>query len=96
MNVIEILWKLGYDVLSFNESGEYKIEFNEERKEIYRSKIKKGLMSFEGSLDKQYHVKVGEVTFNGLGNLFVEFLEVNTNEIIDTYEYRNMSDEELF
>ena len=96
MNVIEILWKLGYDILSISEEGEYKIKFSVERKERYRNKIKKGIMTFNRSLDDEYLVKVGDVNFNDTGNLFVEFLDVNTNEIIDTYEYKNMSNDELF
>lgn len=96
MNVIQILWKLGYDVLSFNDDGEYTIVFNKARKKIYSSKIKKGIIKFDGSLDDKYTVKVGEVSFNGSGDLFVEFLDVNTDEVIDAYEYRNMEEDELF
>jgi len=84
MNILEILWKLGYDVLSFNEDGEYKIQFGKARQ------VK------EGYTEKRNIVKVKEVGFNGFGNLYVTFTEVGTDNCFDSYEYKNMGSDELF
>jgi len=84
MNIIEILWKLGWDILSFNEDGEYKIQLGHDRQ------LKDGY-----SQDK-YLVRVNDVSFNGFGDLVVTFTEVGTGNCFDAYEYRNMDKEELF
>ena len=96
MNVIEILWKLGWDVLSFNEDGEYRISLSSARRERIFEAEKNGLISYEGTGYEIYTVKVGEVSFNGIGDLFVKFIDVESGEIIDCYEHKNMSKYEIF
>lgn len=96
MNVIEILWKLGWDVLSFNEEGEYKIQLGTARKDLIDKQIKEGCITYEGSTSDIYTTIVSEVGFNGLGNLFVFFNDLKTGDIIDAYEYKNMSNNEIF
>lgn len=96
MNVIEILWKLGWDVLSFNGEGEYKIQFSNERISRYHEKIENEDFDFDGDLEEIYTVKVSEVTFNDYGDLFVSFEDTKTGEIVDEYEYKNMDNDELY
>jgi hypothetical protein len=96
VNIIQILWKLGYDVLSFNEDGEYKIQFGKARKALYDRQIADGTMGFDGSTDDIFEVKVDEVGFNGFGDLYVSFSDVNTGKCMDFYEYKNMGSDELF
>lgn len=95
MNVLDILHKLGYDVISFND-GVYKIQNTTENINRLRKQIEAGEIGYEGSIYDQYEVKVGEVFFNGLGNLYVEFLSLDGEEIIDGYEYRNMDPYDLY
>lgn len=96
MSIIKILWKLGWDILSFNEDGEYKIQLGKARKNLTDKKIKDGLISYDSSTSDIYTVKVDEVGFNGFGDLYVFFKEVNTKDLIDAYEYKNMDEDELF
>lgn len=96
MNVIEILWKLGWDVLSFDGEGEYKIQLGKARRELTDKQIKEGIIGYVGSTSDIITVKVGDVGFNGLGNLYVEFRDIDTGDIIDAFEYRNMAEDELF
>lgn len=96
MNVIEILWKLGWDVLSFNEDGEYKIQLGNARRDYTDKQIRKKVIGYVGSTRDIYTVKVTEVSFNGFGNLFVNFEDINTGDSIDCYEYKNMGTDELF
>lgn len=96
MNIIEILWKLGWDVLSFNEDGEYKIQLGKARKDYTDAKIRKKIISYDGSTSDIYTVKVSEVGFNGIGNLYVDFRDVETGNCIDAYEYKNMNYDELY
>lgn len=96
MNIIEILWRLGWDVLSFNENGEYKITLGRARKDLTDKKIEDGLISYEGSTYDVYTVKISNVCFNGLGNLCVDFDDIDTGDGIDTYEHKNMAKDELF
>jgi len=84
MNIISILWKLGYDVLSFNEAGEYKIMFGHDRQKR------------QGFSQETYIVKACGVSFNGFGNLFVSFDDVETGECVDCFEFGNMGPEELY
>jgi len=83
MNILEVLWKLGYDVLSFS-NGVYKIKFGHEREKRH------------GYCDDTYEVCVSEVGFNGFGNLYVFFQEVGTNNCLDAYEFKNMDSDELY
>lgn len=96
MNIIEILWKLGWDVLSFNEDGEYKITLGKVRRDLTNKRIADGDIGYVGSTDDVFTVKVSDVGFNGLGNMYVFFNDVNTGDCIDGYEYNNMSKDELF
>lgn len=96
MNVIEILWKLGWDVLSFNEEGEYKIQFGKARKDYTDEKIRKKIIGYKGSTSDIFTVKVAEVGFNGIGNLYVGFNDIENNDCIDCYEYKNMGADELY
>jgi hypothetical protein len=41
-------------------------------------------------------IKVKEVGFNGFGNLFVTFTEVDTANCFDAYEFKNMAPNELY
>jgi len=83
MNILEVLWKLGYEVLSFD-SGVYKIQFGHEREKRH------------GYCNDIYEVRVSEVGFNGLGNLYVFFQEVGTDNCLDVYEFKNMDSDELY
>lgn len=96
MNIIEILWKLGWDVLSFNEAGEYKIQLGKARKDYTDKQIKSGLITYDGLTSDIYTVIVDNVSFNGFGNLFVGFTDIGTNIGIDAYEYKNMGSDDLF
>ncbi len=96
MNIIEILWKLGWDVLSFNEDREYKIQLGKARKDLTDKQIKDGSVSCEGYTSDIYTVKVDDVGFNGMGDLYVFFKDIETGDCIDSYEYRNMDSKELF
>lgn len=96
MNIIDILHKLGWNVLSFNEDGQYKIQLGKARKDLTDKKIKDGLIGYEGSTSDIYNVKVSDVGFNRLGNLYAFFEEIETDYCIDAYEYKNMGNDELF
>ncbi len=96
MNIIQILWKLGWDVLSFNEEGKYKIQLGTTRKNLTDKQIKDGSIGYEGSTSNIYTVKVDDVGFNGLGDLYVSFKDTETGDLIDAYEYKNMGENELF
>lgn len=95
MNVLDVLHKLGYDVISFKD-GIYEIQFTTERITRTRKQLDNGEIGFDGDLYDKYEVKVGEVSFNRLGNLYVEFVSLDGTEIIDCYEYRNMSIDDLY
>lgn len=96
MNIIDILWKLGYNVHSFN-NGVYEISFSTEKIRRLRKRIESGEVSFEGDMHERFSVEVGKVCFNGLGNLYVEFVDAeDMNKCMDVYEYKNMSPEELY
>jgi hypothetical protein len=58
--------------------------------------IEAGLISYNGSVNDIYTVKVDNVYFNGLGDLYVSFKDINTDDLIDSYEYRNMDSDELY
>lgn len=84
MNILQILWKLGYEVLSFNEDGEYKIQLGHEREKRH------------GYSKETWTVKVKEVSFNGLGNLVVDFTETKEDNCFDIFEYGNRDTDELY
>ncbi|MBE6088136.1 MAG: hypothetical protein E7206_08870 [Clostridium beijerinckii] len=98
MNIIEILWKIGYDVLkSDSEKCEYTIMYAPERKRRMWKQIKDGTITVENDLlNDIYTVTVGEVCFNQCGDLYVEFTDVNTKKCIDFYEHKNMKEDELY
>ncbi len=98
MNIIKILWKIGYDVIGLDsERGEYKVTFSSERKRRTWEQIRLGKTSVENELlDDVYVLQVNEVSFNKSGDLFVEFTDVYTNECIDCYEHNNMAPHELY
>lgn len=96
MNIIQILWKLGWDVLSFNEDGEYKIQLGKSRKDLTDKQIEEGSIGYIGSTRDIYTVKVEAVGFNGIGDFYVFFKEVSSGVLIDGYEYKNMDADELF
>lgn len=96
MNIIQILWKLGWDVLSFNEEGEYKIQLGKARKDLTDKRIEDGSIGYVGSTSDIETVKVDEVGFNGSGDLYVLFTSVENGDCIDCFEYRNMASDELF
>lgn len=95
MNILDVLHKLGYDVVSFND-GVYKIQNTTEKIKRLRKQIDAGEIGYKGSIYDKYEVKIGEVSFNGLGNLYVEFVSLDETEIIDAYEYRNMDPDDLY
>ena len=84
MNILQILWKLGYDVLSFNEEGEYRVQLGHERE------------LREGYSQEQSTIRVKEVGFNGFGNLYVTFTEADIDNCFDSYEFKNMDPKELY
>ena len=95
MNVLDILHTLGYDVISFSD-GVYKIQNTTAKINRLRKQIESGKIGYEGSIYDQYEVRVGEVHFNGLGNLYVDFVSLDGEKIIDGYEYRNMNADDLY
>lgn len=98
MNVIEILNKLGWDILSFKD-GIYKVQMTHERWKREKQQIEAGEMTYvEGynPLIDTFNVYVDEVCFNEFGNLFVSFSELESNAVFDCFEYRNMSFNELY
>ncbi|WP_443662436.1 hypothetical protein [Clostridium sp.] len=84
MNIIDVLHKLGYDVLSFNENGEYTVMLGHDRQ------LK------EGYTQERWTIKVSEVSFNGFGNLVVFFSETKEDNCFDGFEYKNMDADELY
>jgi len=84
MNILQVLLKLGYDILSFNENGEYKVMFGHERQKRH------------GYDNTRWNIKVKEVSFNGFGNLVVDFTEVDEENCFDVFEYGNMDSDELY
>lgn len=99
MNVIDILNKLGWDILSFN-NGVYKVRMTHERIKREKKKIETGEINYIEEFDpltKTFNICVEEVCFNKLGNLFVAFSEVDSSDgSFDCFEYRNMSYDELY
>lgn len=98
MNIIEILWKLGYDVIESNSvTKNYSIQYSSERKRRMWKAMKEGKLSVENELlNDIYHVTIGELNFNDTGDLFIEFVDVNTKETMDVFEYRNMKENEIY
>ena len=87
MNVIHILWELGYDVLNVN-NGIYTIATSSTRCQ----KEKKYNINTEAKIDQTYNVFVEEVGFNKFGNLFVSFQEIGHPEyVFALYEYEHVS-----
>ena len=84
MSIIQILQTLGYDIISFNEDGEYKVQLGHERQKRH------------GYSKDTWNIKVKEVSFNKLGNLFVDFAEVGEDAGFDFYEHKNMNVDELY
>lgn len=98
MNVIDILTKLGWDILSFKD-GIYTVKMTHERWKREKKKIEAGEMTYieeYNPLTDTFNIYVEEVCFNELGNLFVSFWEVGSNASFDSFEYRNMSYDELY
>lgn len=96
MNIYDILRKIGYDIISISE-GEYEVVFSPERKRRMRKQIKSGESVFNFDIDASFKLKVGDVGFNNLGNLYVFFNNAeNPDECFDAYEHCNMSAEELY
>lgn len=88
MNVIDILHELGYDVVSFDGEGHYKVLINRKKREA----MKQSGDTYTYNLMDTFEIYVEEVEFNGLGDLCVTFKEVGTEEeniCFDVYEYRN-------
>ncbi len=98
MNIIEVLWKLGYDVIESNSiTKKYTVQFSTERKRRMWKAIKEGTLSVNNELlNDMYYITVGELSFNDTGDLFIEFIDINTKETIDVFEYRNMKDNEIY
>lgn len=98
MNIIEILWKLGYDVLKSDSADKrYAVAYSSERKRRMWKQIKEGTLTVENELlNDTFNVTVGEVSFNPTGDLCVEFVDADTKEIIEVFEYRNMKEDELY
>lgn len=93
MNIIQILWKLGYDVIeSDSVEKKYVIQYSAERRRRMRAKTSVD----DKELIKFFHVTIGDVQFNEVGDLYVEFIDINTHEILDAYEYNNMQQDELY
>jgi predicted membrane-bound dolichyl-phosphate-mannose-protein mannosyltransferase len=97
MNVIEILARIGWDVYNFDYAKNiYEISLSEQHKDHIRKQIKAGKMRYNAEMNEIFIVEVSEVSFSESGNLYVEFKDINTGDIVGTYEYNNMSDYELF
>lgn len=98
MNVIDILKKLGYDVLESNhEQKIYTVRCSKEKKKRLLMQIKAGKIAVEKEfLNSAYVIVVTEVSFNDNGNLYVEFRDAESYTLFDAYEYQNMSEDELF
>lgn len=97
MNITEILLRLGWDIYALdNLKNEYKIALSKRRKDYMRGQIKAGKMGYDGDMEDFVTVKIGEVCFNGSGDLYVEFIDVDTGKSIDVYEHNNMHKYELY
>lgn len=91
MNVIEILMKMGYEIISVND-GVYGVQYTNERKMHIQEQVEKGELheDIKEYLNATIYLCVGEVSFNEFGNLFVEFLEEkHASSTWECYEYRN-------
>lgn len=85
MNVLEILKRLGWEILSADNMEEiYTITQSTER--INRCEEK----------SKKVTVTISQMCFDELGNLYVEFVEHKTNKYIDNYLHNGMQPDELY
>jgi hypothetical protein len=91
MNVLDILKKMDYNVVAFNSAvGIYEVRFNSKKIE----RMKKILENDVENKDKEkpniydtFYLKVKEVKFNELGNLYVSFSEEKLKlDMIDYYD----------
>ncbi|WP_286909264.1 hypothetical protein [Clostridium sp. UBA1652] len=94
MNILDILKKLDYNVISFNSAiGIYEVRFNAKRIERmekiideYKEKNNEGDEGKIG-LKETLYLKVNEVKFNEIGNLYVSFSEEKFKiDLIDYYD----------
>ncbi|MDU2491144.1 MAG: hypothetical protein E7D27_11265 [Clostridium celatum] len=92
MNIIDILWSIGYDVLSF-ENSIYEVSMSHQ-KWLKENEISR--KSDEINISKRSFIKVRDVGFNDLGNLYVVFINVDDNSFFDSYEYTVKENDKLF
>lgn len=98
MNVIDILMKMGYDIVSIND-GVYGVQYILDRKKYIWEQIEQGEvdLAIKKYLNETIYLCVGEVCFNEVDNLFVEFLEAkDKGSIWECYEYRNRDSSDLY
>lgn len=97
MNVKDILKRLGYEILESNsEENTYTIKCSDEKKKRLLAQVESGDLAIEEFLNNTYTVNVTEVSFNSLGDLYVEFKEIGSEDIFDAYEHNNMQADELY
>lgn len=98
MNVIDILRTIGYDIISVNnETGHYRVSLSPERRRRSMKVVDENKGEFDYDLFGKFDLYVSEVKFNGVGDLYVEFREVqHPEDIWDCYEYKNMEPNELY
>lgn len=95
MNILDILKKLDYNVIAFNSAiGIYEVRFNAKRIERmgqiideYKEKNKNENDEGKIGLNETLYLKVNEVKFNEIGNLYVSFSEEKFKiDVIDFYD----------
>ncbi|PYG84900.1 hypothetical protein LY28_03521 [Ruminiclostridium sufflavum DSM 19573] len=92
MNVIDILRKIGYDIISISD-GVYTVRNTTEK---IQDMVKEAEADEANDFDiyDTYKLVVNEVKFNGFGNLSVSFKRLeHPDEVWDAFEYRNMDKE---
>ena len=97
MNVIDILNKLGWEIVSLK-NGYYEVQMTTERYHREFIKRKNGEIEYDKGFDPKgiFEIYVDKVSFNDLGNLYVSFREVDSNNLFDMYEYKNMRSDEIY
>lgn len=89
MNIIEILKKLGWNIITANnESHEYTVIESQER--LARETEQNGIIYGEIT------IFLKKVSFNEFGNLYVLFHDKKTNSYVDNYLHNEMEANELY
>ncbi len=85
MNVLDILRKLGWEIISADNLEEkYTITQSAER--ITRAEEK----------SKMVTVTIGQMFFDEIGNLYVEFVDDKNHAFVDNYIHNGMEPSELY